>query len=52
MPDASSAMLDLVAAPADARDFGAIEGAPLSPGVALPKPTGIFPRYQGPEAAA
>lgn len=52
MPEASSAILDQVAAPADARDFAAIEGAPLAEGAALPKPSGVFPRYQGEDVDA
>lgn len=52
MPAASSAMLDLVAAPADARDFAAVKEAPLAPGTALPKPAGVFPRYAGDAAEA
>ncbi len=49
MPDASGAILDLVAAPADARNFAAIADAPLAAGAALPAPKGVFPRYQGPD---
>ena len=45
-------MLDLVAAPADARDFAAVKDAPLAPGTSLPKPTGVFPRYAGDAAEA
>lgn len=47
MPDASAALLDQVSAPADARDIAAIADAPLAPGTELPKPQGVFPRYQG-----
>ncbi|MEO1018904.1 MAG: methionine--tRNA ligase [Pseudomonadota bacterium] len=51
MPDSSSRMLDLLAVPADARDFKnlAPEAPGLVPGTSLPKPEGIFPRF---EAAA
>ncbi|MGZ0187536.1 MAG: methionine--tRNA ligase [Alphaproteobacteria bacterium] len=47
MPDSSNAILDLVAAAADARDFAAFEDAPIAAGTVLPKPEGVFPRYQG-----
>ncbi len=49
MPDASAAMLDLVAAPVDARDLSAVANAPLAAGTVLPPPVGIFPRYVGDE---
>ena len=62
MPAAMGKLLDLVGAPADARDFAAADAgaaagsyaAPgrLRPGVHLPAPTPIFPRYVEPEAAA
>ncbi len=52
MPDASAKLLDQVGAPADARDFAAIADAPLQPGATLPKPAGVFPRYQGEEEPA
>jgi methionyl-tRNA synthetase len=44
MPDASGRLLDQLAQPADARDFAALEGK-LEPGLALPRPQGVFPRY-------
>ena len=52
MPEASAKLLDQVAAPEDARDFAAIEAASIPPGAELPKPSGVFPRYQGPEDEA
>jgi methionyl-tRNA synthetase len=45
MPGACARLLDQLGLPADARDFAALEGKPLQPGTALPKPVGIFPRY-------
>ena len=44
MPASAGKLLDQLAVPADKRDFAALN-APLTPGVALPKPEGIFPRY-------
>ena len=44
MPASSAKLLDQLAVPADARDFAALEGAPLAPGTPLPKPEGVFPR--------
>ena len=44
MPDSIGRMLDLLALPEEARRFDALE-TPLSPGAALPKPVGIFPRF-------
>jgi methionyl-tRNA synthetase len=62
MPASMSKLLDLLAAPAGARSFAALETgaaagrlqAPhrLEPGRALPPPAPIFPRYVEPEAAA
>ncbi len=45
MPDASARILDQLAV--SARDFAALESAPLVPGTDLPVPQGVFPRYQG-----
>jgi len=51
MPGSSAKLLDLVAAPADKRDFSALgEGGRLVPGTALEAPTPVFPRYIAPEA--
>jgi len=45
MPDSMAKLLDQLAVPADARSFAAFDAA-LRPGVALPAPAGVFPRYQ------
>jgi methionyl-tRNA synthetase len=46
MPASGAALLDLVAAPAGARDFAALgQGGRLVPGTALPEPKPVFPRY-------
>ncbi len=53
MPAAMSKLLDLLAVPADKRDFAALEGAGpglaganrLAPGAALPAPQPVFPRF-------
>ncbi len=52
MPQSMGKMLDLLAVPADKRDFASlnVESA-LTPGAALPTPTGVFPRYVEPEAS-
>ncbi len=53
MPDAMAKLLDLLGVPAGARDFAALgEGGRLASGAALPGPSGIFPRFVEPEAAA
>jgi methionyl-tRNA synthetase len=46
MPEASGRILDQLAVPEDARTFGfsGPEHA-LTPGTALPKPEGVFPRF-------
>jgi methionyl-tRNA synthetase len=55
IPDAASRFLDLLAVPANQRDFSALGGAlsgesrRLPPGVALPPPAPVFPRYVEPE---
>jgi methionyl-tRNA synthetase len=49
IPAAAEKLLDLVAAPADARDFAALD-AMLTPGTDLPAPSGVFPRYVEKEA--
>jgi methionyl-tRNA synthetase len=48
-PAAASALLDQLAVPADARDFGYLgpEGR-LTPDIELPEPKGAFPRYVDP----
>jgi len=44
MPDAAASLLDQLAVPADKRAFSTISEA-LKPGISLPAPQGIFPRY-------
>jgi len=52
MPAASGRILDQLAVPAGARAFARLgSGGALKPGTALPKPEGVFPRFQEPEAA-
>jgi len=50
MPGASGKILDQLAVPEDARtlEFTGPDHA-LTPGTALPRPEGVFPRYQQPE---
>jgi methionyl-tRNA synthetase len=45
MPESAAKLLDLLGQPADQRDFTAV-GTRLVAGTALPKPEGVFPRYQ------
>ncbi len=45
MPTSAGTLLDLLGQPAAQRDFRAV-GNRLTPGTALPEPTGVFPRYQ------
>ncbi|HEV7335673.1 MAG TPA: methionine--tRNA ligase [Bosea sp. (in: a-proteobacteria)] len=53
MPQAMAKLLDLLAAPAEARNFAALgEAGRLASGAALPAPSAIFPRYVEPEEAA
>ncbi len=47
IPDSCDRMLDLLAQPADARDFEHLATA-IEPGIALPPPRGIFPRLELP----
>ncbi|SCX29629.1 methionine--tRNA ligase [Mycolicibacterium fluoranthenivorans] len=49
MPGSTAKLLDLLGQSAAQRDFAAI-GTRLAPGTALPKPEGVFPRYQVAEA--
>jgi methionyl-tRNA synthetase len=51
MPQAAARLLDLLAVPADRRDFAAL-GTRLAAGSTLPAPAAVFPRYVEPEAAA
>ncbi|QSZ56663.1 methionine--tRNA ligase [Rhizobium sp. ZX09] len=51
MPGSCEKLLDLVAAPADKRDFTALgEAGRLVPGTPLEAPKPVFPRYVAPEA--
>jgi methionyl-tRNA synthetase len=45
VPTAAGKLLDLLGQADDARDFAAVS-VRLRPGTALPKPEGVFPRYQ------
>ncbi|HCL66715.1 MAG TPA: methionine--tRNA ligase [Rhizobium sp.] len=53
MPASSAKLLDLVAAPAEARDFAHLgEAGRLAPGTPLEAPKPVFPRYVAPDAEA
>jgi methionyl-tRNA synthetase len=53
MPASATKLLDLLAVPADERDFSKLGGAHrLAAGTTLPPPSGVFPRYVEPEASA
>ncbi|MCK1801596.1 methionine--tRNA ligase [Nocardia zapadnayensis] len=45
MPQSTAQLLDLLAVPADARDFAALD-TPLVAGTPLPKPVPVFPKFQ------
>ncbi|MGV0744912.1 methionine--tRNA ligase [Mycolicibacterium sp. XJ870] len=45
MPESTAKLLDLLGQPGDERSFAALETR-IKPGVPLPAPTGVFPRYQ------
>ena len=49
MPESAGKLLDVLGVAADARDFAAL-ATRLKPGVTLPTPTGVFPRYVEPAA--
>jgi methionyl-tRNA synthetase len=49
MPGSMARMLDQLGVPADLRTFAALT-TPLTDGVALPPPQGVFPRYVEPTA--
>jgi methionyl-tRNA synthetase len=50
MPQAAARLLDLIAVPADQRDFASLGGGVrLTPGITLPPPAPVFPRYVEPE---
>ncbi|UVK45298.1 methionine--tRNA ligase [Mesorhizobium sp. AR07] len=54
IPGSANKLLDLLAVPADSRDFvHVVDEYALVPGVALPVPEGVFPRYvEQPDANA
>jgi methionyl-tRNA synthetase len=53
VPTSAATLLDLLAIPAGERDFAALGGAArIAPGVALPPPAGVFPRYVEPEGTS
>jgi len=53
MPQAAARILDLLAVPADRRDFAALGGAyRIAPGSMLPAPAPVFPRYVEPTGEA
>lgn len=52
VPESAGKLLDLLAVPADERDFTRLtSGQRLASGVNLPAPVAVFPRYIDPEAA-
>ena len=52
MPVSTAKMLDILAVPADKRDFTQVGGAVrLAPGTQLPAPSGVFPRYVEPSGS-
>ncbi|MEQ8344733.1 MAG: methionine--tRNA ligase [Sneathiellaceae bacterium] len=51
IPEAAGRQLDQLGVPPEARDFAALgAGSALAGGSALPKPEGVFPRYEASEA--
>ncbi|MEQ0600352.1 methionine--tRNA ligase, partial [Mycobacterium tuberculosis] len=48
MPESAGKILDLLGQAPNQRSFAAV-GVRLTPGTALPPPTGVFPRYQPPQ---
>jgi methionyl-tRNA synthetase len=49
MPGSAAKLLDLLSQPASARSFAALgEAGRLKPGIELPAPVGVFPRYVRP----
>lgn len=52
MPGASAVLLDQLAVDEDSRGFQALDpSVRLAPGIVLPKPQGVFPRFQEEDAA-
>ncbi|PKQ07306.1 MAG: methionine--tRNA ligase [Alphaproteobacteria bacterium HGW-Alphaproteobacteria-11] len=52
MPASIAKLLDLLAVAEDARGFVHVASGALTPGTALPAPSGVFPRFVEPEAAS
>ncbi|RYE84057.1 MAG: methionine--tRNA ligase [Hyphomicrobiales bacterium] len=52
MPSSSAKLLDLLAIPAEARNFASLGAAGRLGDAVLPAPVGVFPRYVDPEAPA
>jgi methionyl-tRNA synthetase len=53
MPGSAEKLLDQLGQAPEARTFAALgEAGRLEPGTPVPQPTGVFPRYVEPEAAA
>jgi len=53
MPDSAAKLLDLLAVPANERDFSMLGGSKrLASGVSLPAPSAVFPRYVEQETTA
>ncbi|MBZ0147466.1 MAG: methionine--tRNA ligase [Pseudorhodoplanes sp.] len=53
MPQSAAKLLDLLAVPQNERDFTMLGGGKrLAPGVSLPAPSAVFPRYVEPDATA
>jgi methionyl-tRNA synthetase len=51
MPASCAKMLDSLGIPESARNFAALgEAGRIKPGVTLPAPVGVFPRYVEPTA--
>ncbi|MGV3634190.1 MAG: methionine--tRNA ligase, partial [Pseudorhodoplanes sp.] len=51
IPESAGKLLDLLAVPANERDFTRLGGTHrLAPGVQLPAPAAVFPRYIDPDA--
>jgi methionyl-tRNA synthetase len=51
MPASAAKLLDLLGVPADERDFAHLGGGDrIAPGITLPPPAPVFPRYVEPEA--
>lgn len=48
IPESADKLLDQLAQDPDARDFAAL-ATPLTPGITLPKPEGVFPRLELPD---